>query len=52
MGKTLFITGASNGIGATTVRAAVNSGWQVGLFARSKDKLKALTESLGDKAMS
>ena len=51
MGKTLFITGASTGIGAATARAAVNSGWQVGLFARSKDKLKALTESLGDKAM-
>ena len=51
MDKTLFITGASTGIGAATARAAVNSGWRVGLFARSKDKLEALAESLGDKAM-
>ena len=51
MDKTLFITGASTGIGAATARAAVNSGWRVGLFARSKDKLEALAESLGDRAM-
>ncbi len=51
MDKTLFITGASSGIGAATARAAVNAGWRVGLFARSKDKLEALAESLGEKAM-
>jgi len=47
MDKTLFITGASTGIGAATAQAAVKAGWQVGLFARSKDKLEALAESLG-----
>ena len=51
MDKTLFITGASTGIGAATARAAVQAGWRVGLFARSKDKLEALAESLGDRAM-
>ncbi len=51
MDKTLFITGASTGIGAATARAAVQAGWSVGLFARSKDKLEALAESLGDKAI-
>lgn len=50
MEKTLFITGASSGIGAATARAAVSAGWRVGLFARSQDKLDALAESLGGKA--
>ena len=48
--KTLFITGASSGIGAATARAAVANGWQVGLFARSADKLAALGAELGDAA--
>ena len=51
MDKTLFITGASTGIGAATAQAAVKAGWQVGLFARSKDKLEALADSLGGSAM-
>lgn len=51
MTKTLFITGASSGIGAATARAAVKDGWNVGLFARSEQKLKNLAEELGDKAM-
>ncbi len=52
MARTLFITGASSGIGAATARAAVEAGWTVGLFARSKDKLDALVEELGsDNAM-
>ena len=42
--KTLFITGASSGIGAETARAAVRNGWNVGLFARSQDKLDALVK--------
>ena len=50
MEKTLFITGASSGIGAAIARAAVSAGWRVGLFARSQDKLDALAESLGGKA--
>ncbi|MBI6629938.1 SDR family oxidoreductase [Pontibaca salina] len=49
--KTLFITGASSGIGAATARMAVAQGWKVGLFARSADKLDALVEGLGDKAL-
>ncbi|WP_425052615.1 SDR family oxidoreductase [Psychromarinibacter sp. S121] len=49
--KTLFITGASSGIGAETARAAVAAGWNVGLFARSEDKISALAEDLGDAAL-
>ncbi|AKH99503.1 short-chain alcohol dehydrogenase [Hoeflea sp. IMCC20628] len=49
--KTLFITGASSGIGAATARAARLAGWNVGLFARSEDKLNALVEELGDRAL-
>jgi NADP-dependent 3-hydroxy acid dehydrogenase YdfG len=49
--KTLFITGASSGIGAATARLAVSKGWHVGLFARSEDKLQSLVNELGDKAM-
>ncbi len=50
-GKTLFITGASSGIGEATARKAVAAGWNVGLFARSKDKLTDLVADLGDNAM-
>lgn len=49
--KTLFITGASSGIGAATARAATASGWNVALFARSKDKIDALAGELGDGAL-
>ena len=51
MTNTLFITGASTGIGAATARAAVDAGWRVGLFARSRDKLDTLANDLGDAAM-
>lgn len=51
MTQTLFITGASSGIGAATARAAVAAGWNVALFARSADKLSALAKELGDRAM-
>lgn len=50
--KTLFITGASSGIGEATARAAVAAGWNVGLMARSADKLKALADDLGDACVS
>lgn len=46
--KTLFITGASTGIGAATARAAVAAGWNVAAFARSEDKLKQLAAELGE----
>lgn len=49
--RTFFITGASSGIGEATARAAVQSGWNVGLFARSADKIEALANDLGEKAM-
>ena len=51
MTHTLFITGASSGIGAATARAAVAAGWKVGLFARSEDKLKTLADEMGDAVM-
>ena len=51
MTKTLFITGASSGIGAATARAAAKAGWNVGLFARSEDKLKDLAREIGDQAL-
>ncbi|MBB1490955.1 MULTISPECIES: SDR family oxidoreductase [unclassified Paracoccus (in: a-proteobacteria)] len=47
-GKTLFITGASSGIGAATARLAVAHGWRVGLFARREDRLRALVAELGE----
>ena len=51
MAKTLFITGASSGIGAATARAAVTAGWNVALFARSEDKLRSLADEIGDSAL-
>ena len=49
--KTLFITGASSGIGEATARAAIESGWNVGLFARSEDELARIAGDLGDRAL-
>jgi NADP-dependent 3-hydroxy acid dehydrogenase YdfG len=49
--KTIFITGASTGIGAATARAAVAAGWNVGLMARSRDKLEALRAELGEQVV-
>lgn len=49
--KTIFITGASTGIGAATARAAAAAGWNVALFARSADKLEALAGEIGDAAL-
>ncbi len=49
--RTVFITGASTGIGAATARAMVAEGWNVGLMARSRDKLEALAQDLGDAAL-
>ncbi|MFQ6547827.1 SDR family oxidoreductase [Aestuariibius sp. 2305UL40-4] len=51
MAKTLFITGASSGIGAATARAAAGSGWNVSLMARSEEKLTALASEIGDQAL-
>lgn len=49
--KTFFITGASTGIGEATARSAVEHGWNVGLFARSEDKLAKLADDLGEAAL-
>ncbi|SFG15347.1 NADP-dependent 3-hydroxy acid dehydrogenase YdfG [Palleronia marisminoris] len=51
MAKTLFITGASSGIGAETARMAAKAGWNVALFARSAEKLQALADEIGDAAL-
>ena len=51
MTKTLLITGASNGIGAATARAASEAGWNVALLARSEDKLRDLAGEIGDNAL-
>ncbi|NNE53792.1 MAG: SDR family oxidoreductase [Sulfitobacter sp.] len=51
MTKTLFITGASSGIGAATAKAAAAAGWHVALFARSEDNLNKIADEIGDKAM-
>lgn len=47
MTKTLFITGASSGIGQATARAAVADGWSVALMARREQPLNALRDELG-----
>jgi len=45
------ITGASSGIGAATARRAAEGSYRVVLAARSKDKLDALVDELGDGAL-
>ena len=42
MARTIFITGGSTGIGAATAHAAFAAGWNIGLMARSRDRLEAL----------
>ena len=49
--RTLFVTGASSGIGAQTAHQAVAAGWNVGLFARSEEALRTLAGTLGEAAM-
>ena len=51
MTKTIFITGASSGIGEATARAAAKAGWNVALFARSKDELDRIASDIGDAAL-
>jgi NADP-dependent 3-hydroxy acid dehydrogenase YdfG len=51
MTKSIFITGASSGIGAATARAAARAGWRVGLFARSAETLEELAREIGEGSM-
>lgn len=49
--RVLVITGASTGIGAATARAAHAAGFALVLAARTKDKLDALQQELGDRVL-
>lgn len=45
MTRTMFITGASSGIGRRVAQEALASGWRVGLFARRKDPLVEVADA-------
>lgn len=49
--KTVFITGASSGIGAACARAFARAGARLLLCARRRDRLDALADELSDVAM-
>jgi len=48
MTKTIFITGATAGIGAASARRFASEGWQVIGTGRRRDRLDALAGELGD----
>lgn len=50
-GRTALVTGASQGIGEAIARALHAEGAKVALMARSEDKLAAVAEGLGDRAL-
>ena len=50
-GKVAAITGASSGIGEATAIALAGAGAKVSLAARRKDRLDALADKIGDKAL-
>lgn len=47
-GKVALITGASSGIGLEIAKKLAGEGVQLGLFARTKNKLEALSSELGE----
>lgn len=49
--KVAIITGASSGIGEAAARLLANEGVNVTLVARSADKIEALAQQIGDKAV-
>lgn len=49
--KVVIITGASSGIGAETARVLAENGAKVVLSARREDRLKELTEEIGENAV-
>ncbi len=49
--KTVLITGASRGIGASAARAFAAEGANVGLAARSLEAVEALADKIGDTAL-
>src|SRR5215203_1081009 len=48
MTKTIFITGATAGIGAAAARRFAAGGWRVIATGRRGDRLRALADELGD----
>jgi len=49
---TIWVTGASSGIGKALVHRLVKKGWSVAMSARSEDALRAIEEDTGGKAKS
>lgn len=50
-GKTVLITGASRGIGASAARVFADAGANVALLARTEDAIADLTKEVGSQAM-
>ncbi len=50
MQKTIFITGAGSGIGATTARVFAKQGWLVGLYDINLESVTSLAQELGNNA--